>query len=126
MHVSLSLSTGSLHLHGSFPSILANADEVSNLCVCKPPLRLDASLGRRNKVLFQTVLCGITEINLLTLWLLVRQIPSFCLARGTVADLGAEEPEVLYAPHYLILQSELMWALDLPKASTEHSHQQTK
>lgn len=43
-----------------------------------------------------------------------------------MAGLGAEEPEVSYAPPYLILQSELMWALDLPKASTEHSHQQTK
>lgn len=65
-------------------------------------------------VLFQTVLCGITEINLLTLWLLVRQIPSFRVGRGTVA------------PPHLILQSELTWAFDLHKASTEHSHQQTK
>lgn len=62
------------------------------------------------KCLFQIVLCC---INLLTLWLLVRQIPSFCVC-GTVTGLAAEKP-VSYTPLYLILQSELLQVLDLHK-----------
>lgn len=76
------------------------------------------------KGLFQIILCFITEINLLALWLLVRLIPSFCVC-GTVTGLTAEKPEASYTPLYLTLQSELIRALDLHKVSTEHSHQQT-